>query len=41
MEDNEKRVELQAKDVDVRNAMEGKEIKETEETIIAASKFRF
>ena len=41
MEDKDKRNEIQAKDGEVRMALEGKEITESEEDIIKASKFKF
>lgn len=41
MEDEEKRGEIQMKDGEVRMALEGKEITESEEEIIKASKFKF
>jgi len=41
MEDNDKRTELQAKDSEVRSALEAKDVTEKEEDIVSASKFRF
>ena len=41
MEDKDKRGEIQQKDGEVRMALEGKEVGETEEDIIKASKFKF
>ena len=41
MEDKDKRGEIQQKDGEVRMALEGKEVTETEEDIIKASKFKF
>ena len=41
MEDEEKRGQIQEKDTEVRMALEDKEVTETEETIIKASKFKF
>ena len=41
MEDKDKRQEIQQKDGEVRMALEGKEVTETEEDIIKASKFKF
>ena len=41
MEDEEKRNQVQEKDQEVRMALEDKEVTETEETIIKASKFKF
>lgn len=41
MEDKDKRGEIQQKDGEVRMALEGKEVTESEEDIIKASKFKF
>ena len=41
MEDKDKRVEIQQKDSECRKALEAKEITQTEEEIIKASKFKF
>jgi len=41
MEDKNKREEIQIKDGEVRLALEGKEVTESEEDIIKASKFKF
>lgn len=41
MEDEQKRKEIQEKDAEVRMALETKEVTETEEDIIKASKFKF
>ena len=41
MEDKDKRTEIQTKDGEVRMALEGKDVKESKEDIIKASKFKF
>ena len=41
MEDKDKRLEIQTKDGEVRMALEGKEVTESKEDIIKASKFKF
>jgi len=41
MEDETKRAEIMQKDGEVRMALEGKEITESEEEIVKASKFKF
>ena len=41
MEDEAKRGELQQKDAEVRSALEAKEVTQTVEQIIAASKLKF
>jgi hypothetical protein len=41
MEDKDKRQEIQQKDGEVRMALEGKEIIETQDKVIEASKFKF
>lgn len=41
MEDEKKRAEIMQKDGEVRMALEGKEITESEEEIVKASKFKF
>lgn len=41
MEDEKKRAEIMQKDGEVRMALEGKEITESEEQIVKASKFKF
>jgi len=41
MEDKDKRIDVQKKDAEVRKALEAKEVTQTEEDIIKASKFKF